>query len=350
MAGGDVIEIMMEQMPRLLRTLGRIHMAGARALVEDFGPEGEKSTRQWIRRYGAWRGRELRKGHMALGLPVNMDSVMRYWDNASTFHLMDEWDEVGSWSANDVRVPIKDGECKIYEPWAEADFWLWGHVYCDELHQNVVQAYHPDAVVVIPQALSKRDPVCNFHWSMPQNASKDVEPIDPYPGQDVLKDWQIDTEEGTARSALMRTTRIAAAMIHYLREILEEFHPQEAEAEFDRIMVLLAADRGSALRKEKAVNNWESSPEDFFNHFDMPYSTIWETGKKVSPEAIEIEVLSCPLAETWNWMASISSLEAYCSRACLGMASHFDDSLSGNVSRCKPQGEDKCHLKIEKTQ
>ena len=348
MAEKSSVKTMMAQMPRLLRTLGRIHMAGAKALVEDFGPEGEKSVRYWIRRYAVWRGHELRKGHMALGLPINMESVMRYWDNASTFHLMDEWDKVGSWSPNDVRVPIKDGDCKIYEPWAEADFWLWGHVYCDELHQNVVQAYHPDAVVVIPQALSKRDPVCNFHWSMPANARKDVEPIPPYPGQNVLNDWQINPEEEAARGALRRTTRILAAMIHYLREVLKECHEKEAEVEFDRVMDLLAADRGSALKKEKEENNWGTSPEDFFLNFDMPYSSIWEIEKKATPEGLEIEVSYCPLAETWEWLETLPGMKSYCERACLGIASNYDVSLNGRVSRCKPQGDEKCSIKIKK--
>lgn len=342
------IDTMIEQMPRLLRTLGRVHMAGTSALVKDFGPEGEKSVRQWIRRYAIWRGHELRKGHMALGLPINMESVMRYWDNASTFHLMDEWDKVGSWAPNDVRVPIVDGECKIYEPWAEADFWLWGHVYCDELHQNVVQAYHPDAVVVIPQTLSKRDSVCNFHWSMPSNARKEVDFIDPYPGQDVLKDWQMDTDEGAATCALRRTTRITAAMIHYLLEILEEFHSKESVREFDRVMELFATDRGSALRKEKDSNNWGSSPEDFFNNFDLPYSTIWEYEKKATPGGMEIQVNYCPLAETWGWMETPTSIKAYCQQACLGIAPLYDASLVGNVSQCMPQGDNNCLIEINK--
>jgi hypothetical protein len=286
---------------------------------------------------------------MALGLPINVESLMRHWDSASTFDLRDEWDKLGSWSPYDVRVTIKDGGCKIREPWAEADFWLWGHVFCDELHQNITQAYHPDALVVIPTALTKRDPECNFHWSMPPNARKEVKPIDLYPGQNVLKDWQSKTEREAAASVLRRTTRAMAAMVHYLLEILEEFHPKEAKVEFGRIMVLLAADRASALKKERDANNWQARPEDFFFNFDMPYSTIWETEKQISPDQIEIEVKYCPLAETWEWLGSLSNMNSYCERACLGIASNYDASLNVEISRCKPRGNETCHMKIRKT-
>jgi len=343
------IETIVAQMPRLLRTLGRIYMAGTKTLLEDFGAEGEKMVRQWIRRYGAWRGRELRKGHMALGLPINMDSIMRYWDNASTFYLTEEWDETGSWSPCAVKVPVKEGECFIYEPWAEADFYLWGDVYCDEVHQNAVQAYHPDAVVVIPKRLGKRDSWCDFRWIMPPNAAKEVEAIQPYPGQDVLKDWQSGTREQAGLCSLRRTIRIAAAMVHFLWEVVREFHSKEAEAEFDRIMDRMAADRGSALKRERAQKSWGAGPEDLFFNFDMPYILSWEAGKKVGPSGAEIEITYCPMAETWNWLGSLRGMKPYCEHCYSGIASNYDPSLRASVSRCKAGGDKTCLIKIAKT-
>ena len=140
----------------------------------------------------------------------------------------------------------------------------------------------------------------------------------------MLKDWKADNEEGAAACALRRTTRITAAMIHYLLEILEEFHSNKSGQEFDRAMELLAVDRASAIKKEKDSNNWGSSPEDFFNNFDMPCSTIWECEKDATPGGMEIQVSYCPLAETWGWMETPTSIKAYCQRACLGMAPLYD--------------------------
>jgi hypothetical protein len=183
---------------------------------------------------------------------------------------------------------------------------------------------------------------------MPSNAREEVDPIDPYPGQDVLKDWKADTGEGAAICALRRTTRITAAMTHYLLEVLEEFHSKESALEFDRAMELLAVDRASATNKEKDSNNWDSGPEDFFNNYDLPYSTIWGYKKKALPGRIEIEVDYCPLAETWNWLKAPASIKAYCQRACLGMAPMYDASLAGNVSQCIPQGDANCLIEIKK--
>jgi hypothetical protein len=138
-------------------------------------------------------------------------------------------------------------------------------------------------------------------------------------------------------------------MIHYLLEILEEFHSKESVQEFDRAMELLAVDRASAIKKEKDSNNWGSGPEDFFNNYDMPYSTIWEYEKKATPRGMEIEVSYCPLAETWEWLETPPSIKKYCQQACLGMAPLYDASLIGNVSQCMPQGDNKCRIEINKS-
>ncbi len=338
------------QMPRLMRTLGRLHLHGSRVLVEDFGKEGQGSLRQWIRRYATWRGHELRKAHMALGIPINVESLMRNWDNAVTYHLMDEWNREGSWSPHSVKVSVKEGPgaCPVSEPWVEADYYRWGHVYCDELHQNIVQAYHPEAAVVIPQCMQKREPVCNFHWLMPPTASQDLEQIPPYPGQDVLKDWQSSSDQEAVMGTVRRATRILAVMVHYLREVLNEFHPPQAEKAFTGIMDLWAADRGAALRREREENGWRAGPKDLFVNYDHPYGVAWKTKQKETSDGIEIEVSYCPFAETWGWMGSLSAMKPYCDRCYAGVVKSYDDSLCAEVSRAKTGGDDTCLIRIMK--
>ena len=130
--------------------------------------------------------------------------------------------------------------------------------------------------------------------------------------------------------------------------LLEEFHSKESVQEFDRAMELLAVDRAAAINKEKESNNWGSSHEDFFNNYDLPYSTIWGYKKKASPGGIEIRVSYCPLAETWGWMETPASIKTYCHRACLGMAPLYDASLVGSVSQCMMQNDDNCLIEIRK--
>jgi len=106
------IEEITAALPIMIRASGWFYMEAARALTEDFGAEGERTVRRWLRRWGQWRGREMRKGHMALGLPINVETLCKNWDSAAaTYHLMDEWIKEGSWHPGNVKVPVKKGEC-----------------------------------------------------------------------------------------------------------------------------------------------------------------------------------------------------------------------------------------------
>ncbi len=338
-------EKIVSRLPALMRAQGVVFMTGTRALIDDFGFEGEKTTRQWIRRVGTWRGHELRKAHIAMGLPINMDSIMRYWDSASSYTCSNVGDTEagGFWSSYNVRIPVDVSECMVNMPWAEENF-MWGHIWCDEFHQHAVQAYHPDAVVTIPQCLPKGDPVCDFRWVMPPNAIKELDPIDPYPRQDILKDWKKGTDEETVLSAMRRTTRWYAVMIYFLWEVLSEYHPKEAELKFIKIIDQLAADRASDLKRE--MKDFES--EDLFLNFDLPYTFTWDVSKKVVAGVIEIEVSYCPLAETWKWLDGLSDMRPYCERSYSGIFKTYNPSLRAEVSLCKTGGDETCLIKIEK--
>ena len=183
---------------------------------------------------------------------------------------------------------------------------------------------------------------------MPPDAAKEVEPIKPYPGQDVLKDWQSETREQAALSSLRRTIRIAAAMVHYLREVLGEFRPKEAEPEFDRIMGQLAAGRGSALKREKDRERWGSAPQDLIANFDMPYEFSWGIKKKVTASGVEVEVSYCPMAETWSWLGSLKAMKPYCEHCYSGIASKCAPSLKAGISRCKTGDDQTCLIWVTK--
>jgi hypothetical protein len=335
-------------LPRMIRASGRLYMHGTQTLIEDFGAEGEQAVREWLRRWGLWRGRELRKGHMALGLPINMESLCVYWDSAAaTMHLLDEWKSKGAWHPCNVRVPVikREGACPVSEPWRENDFWQWGHVLCDEFHIHFVRGYHPDAVVVIPHCIMKKDDLCDFNFVMPPNA-KQPEGIEPYGGQNVLDDWRIDTDLNAAVSGLKRKTRITAARISFLWEILSEAFPEKAEETFAKIIDRWAASRADALQKEKNAQQWGDAPEDLMSNFDHPYGLAWEMEKTVTPQGIDIEVSYCPFAETWAWMGVLPAMAPYCQRCYNGIWSNYDSSFSAEVSRCKTRGDDTCLISL----
>lgn len=335
-------------MPRMLRVAGRLHMAGASTLIKDFGPEGELILRQWIRRFGLWRGREMRKAHMALGLPINMENLIKHWDSASSYHLKEQWETEAFYSPYNVRNPLQKegGGCPMSEPWIENDFWRWGHVLCDELHIQIARGYHPDAAVVIPECIMKREDRCDFYWLMPPNF-KEVESIQPYPGQDVTIDWEYNNETEKAFKCLRRSTRVAAARIYFLWEVLKEYQPNEAQSEFAKIMELWAVDRALALKKEKEESNWGGRPENLFLNYDYPYGSIWEIDiTKVKPEGIEIEVSYCPFSETWGWLGELSDMHPYCDKCYSAIASNYDPSFTAELSQCKTLGDEICRIRI----
>ena len=75
----------LDAMDSVLKSQARIYMHLARVATERFGRDGERSVRLGLRAYGLWRGREMQEAHHALGKPVNMETLMRNWDNASTW-------------------------------------------------------------------------------------------------------------------------------------------------------------------------------------------------------------------------------------------------------------------------
>ena len=336
---------LVRQMPRMLHTLAWLYVAISNNLVSRFGAEGGKSTRRWLRQVAKWRGTELRKAHMALGLPVNMESIMRYWDNASTHLLMDEWNKVGKFTPYDVEVPVK--KCPYADVWADHDYWLWGHVYCDEMHQHVLEAYHPDSVVVMPRNLMKRDKSCDFRWVMPPDAAKEVEAPDPYPGQDVLADWQDDTPEISAVCSLRRTTRLLAIQIHYLFPELEKTFGISGAGCYRSILEDFFRLRGEALAREAEEHNWGNDLESFFSNFDVPYSDVWEL-KRQSKNNFEIEVRYCPLKQTWDYFGDSPGAVYFCENQYSMVAKTFDGGIRAKTQKCMTRGDSVCVITFEK--
>ncbi len=336
-------------MPRILRICGRLHMVGASTLVNNFGPDGELMVRQWLRRFGFWRGKEMRKGHMSLGLPINVETLMKNWDSAASFHLEEKWKTEAYFSPYNVKTPSKrdEGGCPMSDPWIENDFWQWGHVLCDELHIQIARGYHPDAVVVIPVCIMKREDRCEFNWVMPPDARK-PEPIDPYPGQDVLNDWKINNEKDKAVKCLRRSMRVAAARSYFLWEVLSEYRPMEAVTVFNRIMKEWAASRATALKKEIESNGWGTDANSLLSYYDYPYEIVWGINKEVKPNGIEIEVSYCPFAETWGWLGGLNSMQPYCENCYSVMSSNGNPKLTANVLKCKTRGDKNCLIHIKK--
>ena len=337
-------------LPRLIKTSGRLYMIAVSTLVDQYGPDGQKAVRKWLRNWGDWRGKELRKAHMALGLPVNMESLYKYWDSAAaTGHLMETWLKEGRWEPRNVRVPVKDhkGACPISEPWRENNFWELGHLLCDEFHIHFVRGYHPDAVVVIPKCIMKRDALCDFNFVMPPN-TREPEPVALYPGQHVLLDWKTGTDEEVVLSGLKRKTRITAGRVFFLWKAIDEKFQGSARPTFKTIMEKWSDSRSLALRDEKETENWGDSLKDFYYHLDHPYDIAWDTSIDETEKGLTIEVSYCPFAETWQWLGDETAMQIFCETCYHGIGKHYQPAIEGNLGKCICKGDDVCEIHFSK--
>jgi hypothetical protein len=337
-------------LPRMIKTSGWLYMIGASTLVKEYGPDGEMAVREWLRTWGDWRGKQLRKAHMAIGHPINMESLCKYWDSAAaTGHLMDDWINEGSWHPSNVRVPVKcrPGNCPISEPWRENNFWQMGHVLCDEFHIHFVRGYHPDAVVVIPKCIMKRDELCDFNFVMPQNA-KEPGPVEFYPGEDVMLDWETGTDEKAVLSGIRRKTRITAGRIYFLWKTLNKKFPESARSTFKSIMEKWADSRSEALGQEQKETGWNGNPADFYDHLDHPYGLVWGTQVEETQKKLTVNVDYCPFAETWKWLGDDGTMSIFCETCYPRIGKNNQPALEGRLDKCMCKGDDSCRIRISK--
>lgn len=201
----DVVEVR-RPLHNILQSGARLYMHFARETLATFGDVGGTTVRDHLRRYGHWRGSEMREAHNALGREINMETLNRCWDSASVFIVKDDVESKGRYTPTDVIYDVH--YCPAAEAWKADDFHQWGHAYCDEFHQACASNYHPDGNVVIPINMMKGDDHCHFRWVMPVTARG----VDAYPpsklGLKLAEYYQAVTPQRGAYDALVRTSRL----------------------------------------------------------------------------------------------------------------------------------------------
>lgn len=343
-----------EVFARHIRASGWLFMIASNVLDEECGLEGKMAIRQWMRRWGLWRGRQTRKGHQAIGLDINMENMMKHWDSAAavTESLSNSWSSENShWHPRHVQITTTDepGNCPQSVLWREHNFWLGGHVMCDEFHVMYARGYHQDAICVIPENMMKNDPACKFTFMIPTDA---IEPeiVPLYENEDILKDWQSEPVWEAQQSSLRRKSRITAARVSFLLEVLFEKFPERAEELLLKILDQWFESRGRDLRdyfKEKGLG---TSSEEIINNFEHPYYWLWDLEMERNGNELTFEVGYCPFAETWNWLSKDSLLvlqRNYCKKCYNGVFSQVDQGLTAELRACKLSGDAKCKIVLK---
>ena len=288
----------LDAMDSVLKSQARIYMHLARVATERFGRDGERSVRLGLRAYGLWRGREMQEAHHALGKPVNMETLMRNWDNASTLVASDTIADEGSYTPNDVEFDVF--HCPAANAWKEGDFHQMGHWYCYEFHQAAARTYHPDGNVTIHENLMKGDDHCHFRWIMPPaSAAHDPGAVTPL-GEKLAHDYNAASEIEGAWKSLKRSNRLLGGHFFTCARPIIERHGQEGRAAVAEALADWGAYRGRRLRARHEERGRPLSLESFVADHDLPMLLIWPVREIESgPRRLVVEIDETPQDEAF---------------------------------------------------
>src|SRR6266487_673129 len=292
-----------DTMPRvktLLQVGARLYMHLAREVIATFGREGEMTVRQHLRDYGVWRGTEMREAHNALGKPINMETLIRCWDSASTFIVQDDLESEGSYAASDVRFTVR--HCPAAEAWKAEGFDRWGHVYCDEFHQSAASAYHPEGMVVIPINMMKGDQHCSFRWALPAGAAELPNTPPSELGNKLAEYYEPTTPQQAVYTAMVRTSRLVGGRYWTFAQAILDRHPApEADACLRRALRAWAKQRGEHMRAAHAERGLTPDAVNFVRQMDLACSHVWELKEIVTePASYEALIQWTPLDDAWQ--------------------------------------------------
>lgn len=157
---------------RWSRLYGTLYTFLARALIDDFGPAGERALRQAVHDYGAYRARWMNADHRARGLALNLANLQNHGDMPNTDSL-EKADRVCTPSY--FRVVVR--QCTHNDTWRALDSLDVGRIYCAEVHHPMYCGYANGITLDLPEYLTKDDEVCTFILNQPGAPEPAAEPV-----------------------------------------------------------------------------------------------------------------------------------------------------------------------------
>jgi len=282
------------------------------------------------------RGIEMRQAHHALGLEINMKNLIGCWDNASTYIVKDEMEKDGKFEPFDSRHDVN--YCPAAEAWHDAEFFQYGHMYCDEFHQACASTYHPDGNVVIPQNMMKGDDHCHFQWIMPPNA-KTLELGAPTElGLKLARDYGGSSNIEAAWRSLKRSNRLVGGRFHSHASVILDRHGDEGREVILEGLQAWGAERGRLLRKQHEEDGIEVSLSNFIRYHDMPSAFVWRQNVTVDANGAVIEIAETPHDEAWEDLEAIDMGELWYEGSYPAMAEAYLPGLTAFWTQLKAKG------------
>jgi len=317
----------------------------ARPALNRFGEDGEKAIRRGLRMYGNLRGKLMRKWHGQIELPINMESIHRAW-YGSSYITAGKSSTIFEESAvfKPYFVQYKYAPCAFHDVWKEENFEREGYMYCDEIHQEVAMAYHPNAIVEIHENLNKGDQYCHFKWMMPPEIP--AEEIDKSGYEEIEKNMKENPRQEFL-SSLERQTKCCAIIYSCIanslmnqfgksgeklvREALRDLGLKEAM----RIKVKLK-DAGKDLTVKNAL--YESS---------LPYGLLWNIDIRDFNGSVEADVEYCPHGEVWSEIGHEKQGSIYCQEIYENVFRGLYEKATVNVISCMMKKDGRCKLEFK---
>jgi hypothetical protein len=311
----------------------------ARPTFEELGRKGETSIRNGLREFGRFRGKAIKDWHTMERLPLNVESLLRYWDTGAA-QMAGIYDSTAVFTPYYVEHPVKS--CVLHEVFKEEDWEQYGYVFCDEIHAEICGAYNPNAIVQIHENLNKGDPRCFFKWMMiPEGrVSKSV--------YDHVNQLIRENPENYALDSLKRTTRVVGALYYFLADSLIKDFGEKGKELVTNSLRNLGRRRGEKIKANLKREGKENTVGTVFGNCDLPYDILWKTKTIPSNEGSIIEVFQCPFAEVWHELGKPKIGLMYCTAAYNALFEPLMQDVCVKVERCMMQGATKCSLSFKR--
>jgi hypothetical protein len=324
------------------RIFGYIYLYITKPVLEQFGMEGEKTIRRALRAFGKRRGERQLKWHEEEKLPINIESWATFSDMGSTRFCGCENQDM---MRTAFFTEFWARKCPLYDVVREADYSHWGYLYCDEMHLEMIRAYHPKAVLEIHECLMKEDNGCHFLVMMPpEEPSEDIgkSQIDDF--QRRIKNNPIDFQ----RLMLQREGMVAAILYYSLAKAVIKKFGQNGKTIITSALTEIGRRRGSELRNKLQKVNAEITWDNIWDNFDLGYKYGWKIDCQADPDRgfYISEIRYCPMAEIWNEYEDLEIGSRYCDITYETMFEKLIPGAQVNLVSCLSKMEDRCRLEI----
>ncbi|ADY55433.1 hypothetical protein Sgly_1108 [Syntrophobotulus glycolicus DSM 8271] len=150
---------------KMARTLALLYHFLSSEVVADFGSKGEEAVRRAIHQYGKLRGEKIREEVAALGLPLTVENLSKYYDLPLPL----------AWISEKIRqeencLEKKVTYCPFAEEWKALGGEQLGLIYCEQ-DLCMRQSYNPCFDLRQFTNLLQGDPHCHTIVQQMKNKS-----------------------------------------------------------------------------------------------------------------------------------------------------------------------------------